>query len=480
MTDIQKKAIMYIRVSTEEQLENFSLKTQEEICKKEAAKRGYSIDKVFREEGKSAKSITGRPTLIKLMEYCRNKKRKIGALIVYRLDRISRDTADYLAIRKKLTEYGVSIISATEPTGESPTEKLIETILAGFAQLDNDIRAERSRNGMHTRFLSGLPNGNPPAGYIMVDGYVVKDKNCYEYIKKAWDLMATGTKSLREMAEILNALKLKNARTGKMYSFRMSSVHRIFRSKFYIGVIKSRKYNLEAQGQHIPMISKEQFLKVQEILDGRNRNILNITLRNRNNEDFPLRRFIKCIKCKKGFTASWCHGRLKKYAYYHCHSACKNSFTPRKIIHDSFAKLLSEKVLKQEHVTLYLFILRKVFEKRYTIIKQKQTRTEFQIRKLKEQKQTLIDKNLSGIYSDKDFKEQFDLIEERLKAILAFNSQESLIKYTKEEAQRYIEKILSDLPTTYEMFDIKLKRTFISLFFPKGLIWTYPGLKEIA
>ena len=45
-----------------------------------------------------------------------------------------------LAIRKKLTENGVTIVSATEPTGDSPTEKLVETILAGFAQLDNDIR----------------------------------------------------------------------------------------------------------------------------------------------------------------------------------------------------------------------------------------------------------------------------------------------------------------------------------------------------
>ncbi len=58
-------AIVYLRVSTEEQVDNFSLTTQEEICRKEAVRRGMRIIKVFREEGKSAKTITGRPVLIR-------------------------------------------------------------------------------------------------------------------------------------------------------------------------------------------------------------------------------------------------------------------------------------------------------------------------------------------------------------------------------------------------------------------------------
>ena len=141
-----KKAVIYLRVSTEEQVDNFSLDTQEELCRKEATKRGYQIVEVFREEGRSAKSILGRPVLINLLEYCRKHKKNLEAVFAYRLDRISRQTSDYLAIRKKLGEHGINIISATEPTGDSPTEKLVETILAGFAQLDNDIRSERARN----------------------------------------------------------------------------------------------------------------------------------------------------------------------------------------------------------------------------------------------------------------------------------------------------------------------------------------------
>src|SRR5258706_9244088 len=112
-----KKAIVYIRVSSEEQVENFSLATQEELCRRDAKYKGYEIAEVFREEGKSAKTILGRPELLKLIDYCKKNKKDIGAVFVYRLDRLSRQTADYLALRKRLAGYSISIISASEPTG---------------------------------------------------------------------------------------------------------------------------------------------------------------------------------------------------------------------------------------------------------------------------------------------------------------------------------------------------------------------------
>lgn len=471
--------MLYLRVSTEEQLDNFSLKTQEEICKKEAQRRGYTIEKMFKEEGKSAKSISGRPTLAKLLEYCRKNKKRIGALIVYRLDRLSRQTGDYLAIRRKLNDFGITLISTAEPTGDSPTEKLIETILAGFAQLENDIRGERSRNGMHTRFMSGLPNGNPPAGYLMVNGYVVKDTGCFDQIKKVWDIMATGTKSSREIAEILNSYKLRSGKTGKLYKFTMKSIFRIFRNKYYMGVIVSKTYQLEVQAQHIPMINKETFDKVQEIIDGRNHNKAEIVLRNRNNKDFPLRRFIKCVKCNLAFSGSWSRGRGGLYAYYHCRGRCKNANVKRSVMHTYFSELLKTKLISQEYTAFYLSLFETVYQRRFNKIKQKQIRTATQIHKLRDLRQSLIQKNLSGIYSDKDFKEQFDLIEEQLENMATLSNQASMSKYANGTAKEYVEKIITDLPKAYEVCDIKQKRTLISLLFPAGLIWNYPGFTEI-
>ena len=144
-----------------------------------------------------------------MLEFCRKNKRTVDALIVYRLDRLSRQTVDFLAIRKKLAENEIAIISASEPTGNSPTERFIETMLASFAQMDNDVRSERTKNGLKARFMAGLTSGVPPLGYKSENGYAIKDPNTWDNVKKAWEIMGTGTKSLKEMAVLMNEWGVK-------------------------------------------------------------------------------------------------------------------------------------------------------------------------------------------------------------------------------------------------------------------------------
>ena len=69
-----QKAIIYTRVSTDEQVTNFSLGFQEKKCREYANKEGWRVVKVFREEGASAKTIAGRPVLRELVKYCKTKK----------------------------------------------------------------------------------------------------------------------------------------------------------------------------------------------------------------------------------------------------------------------------------------------------------------------------------------------------------------------------------------------------------------------
>lgn len=478
MKIVSKKAILYLRVSTEEQVDNFSLGTQEELCTKEAERRHLLIDKIFREEGRSAKSIVGRPVLIKLLEYCRKNKNKICALIVYRLDRISRDTADYLAVRKKLGDCGITVISSTEPTGDGPTEKLVETILAGFAQLDNDIRSERSKNGMYARFKAGLTSSPPPFGYIKINGFVLKDEASFDKIKKAWELMATGTKSTREMAEIMNKWGFKRVKDGKRFKISYKFALRIFRSKFYSGILYSPKYKEEAQGQHIPMITKETFFKVQDLLDGRNHKKVNITKHDISNEDFPLRRFVKCSRCNFGFTGSWSTGHGGRYPYYYCLKCRGSRYVSRKDLHAALAQLLREVNTKKLRLISTL-LTNKIFMQRLVRLKNRERITTNQIQKLTDQKQSMIDKNLAGIYPDDVFKEQYPLIEKQLQNLAMLNTSLPFEKYDLENVRKSVLDKLGDLPSAFEEFNIKQKRTFIGLLFPNGLVWNYPGLTVI-
>src|SRR5581483_3949817 len=111
---MNKKAYVYLRVSSEEQVSNFSLDNQQDYCLREAGRQEYEIIKVYREEGVSAKTLN-RPQLLQLLEDCRKNQKTVSAIFIYKIDRISRDTYDFLVIKRKLAEYGIRIISVTEP-----------------------------------------------------------------------------------------------------------------------------------------------------------------------------------------------------------------------------------------------------------------------------------------------------------------------------------------------------------------------------
>lgn len=471
-----KKAVIYLRVSTEEQVDNFSLDTQEDICRKEAAKRGYEVVEVFREEGKSAKFILGRPVLISLLEYCRKNKNKVQAVFVYRLDRISRQTADYLAIRKKLAEKEVTIISSTEPTGDSPTEKLVETILAGFAQLDNDIRSERAKNGLRARFLSGLISGKPPLGYKFEAGYAVKDPETWDRVKKAWDLMATGTKSLRDMAQIMNEWGLREKHGKREYRLRSQTTNRIFRLKFYAGKLTSVTYPEEVTGQHVPMISEEQFYKVQAILDGRNPNKIALAKRTFVNEDFPLRRIVKCAKCGVGLTGAWSKGKMgKRYGYYWCASKCNHKAIPVKGLEDALIDRLKLITPKEEALKLFIEFVYKTYHQRLSRLNKIKSEADREIEDIKAMRKVLVEKNLSGVYSDEIFKEQNAMLEEKMIKAQIMKDDAKIDKYNIDALTSFIKILLADLGETYRRSSIGQLKVLLGSVFPYGIAWDYSG-----
>jgi site-specific DNA recombinase len=141
---MSKRAVIYCRVSTKEQVEEGnSLSTQEKICREYSLKHGYDIAEVFVEQGESAKT-QNRPELRRMMAYCASKKNNISVAIAYKIDRISRNTDDYSQIRIVLKKYGVEIKSTSENFENNPAGRFMENMLANVAQFDNDVRTERS------------------------------------------------------------------------------------------------------------------------------------------------------------------------------------------------------------------------------------------------------------------------------------------------------------------------------------------------
>src|SRR6266699_796032 len=146
--------VIYCRVSSKEQIEGTSLESQRLACEEYARSNNIRILKVFVEQGESAK-FADRAQLIELLDFCRENKGRVQILLVWKVDRFARNVSDHFNIKASLLKYDVHIVSATEQIASNPEGKLMETILAGFAQFDNDIRATRTVQGMRRRIQEG-------------------------------------------------------------------------------------------------------------------------------------------------------------------------------------------------------------------------------------------------------------------------------------------------------------------------------------
>ena len=172
MTEItansNKKAVIYCRVSTKEQVdEGNSLVSQERLCRGYALKEGYEIVEVFIEKGESAK--TAKPKeLNRLLTFCTTKKDNAHAVIAYKVDRISRNMTDYSNIKVRLKKWGVVIKSVTEFFEDTPAGRFMENIIANVGQFDNDVRSERSMGGMKEATQEGRYVWMAPVGYSNV------------------------------------------------------------------------------------------------------------------------------------------------------------------------------------------------------------------------------------------------------------------------------------------------------------------------
>ena len=164
----QKKSLkivgLYVRVSTLNQVDRDSLKTQEERLKAYCAANGIKEFKIYKDAGLSAKD-TKRPALEELMMDI--KGGKIDGVLVIKLDRITRSIADLLHLTEFFNRYNVKFVSITESIDTSSAMgRAMQNLLGIFAQLEREVTAERVAIDMRHRASKGKWNGGVvPYGY---------------------------------------------------------------------------------------------------------------------------------------------------------------------------------------------------------------------------------------------------------------------------------------------------------------------------
>lgn len=470
-----RAGIAYTRVSTKEQAEGFSLAAQKDACQSYAKKLGFKIKKTFTDPGVSGKSLE-RPGLLALLEYCRNH-REISFVVCYKLDRISRQTSDYLIVRQKLAKHGIELLSATEPTGDSPAEKFVETVIASMAEFENSLRAERVSSGMRKRHEMGLHNGICRIGYEVkeVGGkkMAVPDPDTFDKVKDAWLVMATGTKSLSDMTKFM--ADLRTTRGGKI---RTQTLSRLFRDRFYIGILDSPKYG-ESQGVHTPMISKETFYKVQKALDSRNHKpISNKWVRT--SKTFPLRKHFVCGMCGSAFTGSFSKSRSgKKYSYYHCsNTKCRARNIPTDEMESYLMDYLRTLQPTDDFFKKFSLLLKADYQEEYQQISQTKKLAAKDIEILEEQLVRAAKKNLEGRYSDEVHDQiKADLENQKLVKEIVLN-EAIMEKYDIDTMLDWLEELLGDLGRAWEIASPGRQRLLLGSIFEEKPIWNYPGISN--
>ena len=199
------KAGLYARVSTDSQLEGYSIDAQKEFLISYAKSKDYTEFEYYIDGGYSGKDLN-RPAIQRLIEDCKNHK--IDAVFVFKLDRISRSQRDTLyLIEEVFNKYDVSFISMRENFDtSSPFGKAMIGVLSVFAQLERETILERTRIGLKKRAEAGLWRGGGkipfPYRYDRNTGTLVPIPEQVELLHKMISLYISG-KSFNAIGDIV-------------------------------------------------------------------------------------------------------------------------------------------------------------------------------------------------------------------------------------------------------------------------------------
>lgn len=255
-----KKAFIYIRVSTQEQVLGYSIQEQEERLEAYAKARGYIVVKKFVDPGHSGATLD-RPSLKVMIDEIKST----DIVLVYKLDRLSRSQKDTLyLIEEVFLKNDIDFISVVESFDTStPFGRAMIGILSVFAQLEREQIRERSMMGKHARAKAGLWHGGGRSkvvtGYDYVDGYLRINDYEAECVRFIYDSYMSGT----GLDTITNDVVNKFPGVTK----HSSTIKNVLTNPIYVGYIQYK--NNIYKGVHESIIDESDYEKVQELMKKR-------------------------------------------------------------------------------------------------------------------------------------------------------------------------------------------------------------------
>lgn len=452
--------VIYTRVSSKEQADtNQSLEWQKKYCINYASKNNLTILGYFGGTYESAKSDE-RKEFSRMLKFVKGQKVKVSYILVYSLDRFSRTGDSAIYIASELKKIGVNLLAVTQPIDtNSHAGALQQNIQFIFSKYDNDLRRQKSIDGMREKLLRGEWLGNTPTGYAYDRTHGTKEQRIIitekgKLIRQAFEWRAE-ERTYEEISERLTKAGLK-------IPFQLLTD--MFRNPFYCGIISHNLLNGEiVKGKHPALVSEELFLKANKLCKTSGFKMKVVE------ENLPLRRFVKDAETEIPFTG-YLVKKKNKY-YYKVNKPAVKVNRSIEIMHSKFKEVLyhysiDEKAIEPLKVQLK-YTWENLSESNADLVKalsSKISEIESKMDKLEERHAFgEISKDVYTKFTNKLIEEKKVVAEELEKISQKISNPQELINFTCRFASR--------LPSAWAESNFHQKQAIQNLIFPMGILY---------
>ena len=340
----QQKCYIYTRVSTSMQVDGYSLDAQKDKLRKYAEYQEMSIVGEYSDEGKSGKSVEGRPQFKQMLSDIENGKDDVDYVLVFKLSRFGRNAADVLSSLQKMQDYGVNLICVEDGIDSSKdVGKLMISVLSAVAEIERENILVQTMEGRRQKAREGRWNGGfAPYGYQLVNGELIIAEDEAEIIRIIYDKFVNTTMGMAAIAAFLNnsGYKKKLRQNNTIEGFSTSFVKGVLDNPIYCGklafgrrknekipgtrneyhIVKQKDYLL-SDGIHEAIISEEMWNQAHR--KRQETGVLQVKTHSLEHEHI-LSGIIKCPVCGSGMYGNVNRkkhpdrGYYKDYFYYAC------------------------------------------------------------------------------------------------------------------------------------------------------------------
>src|SRR3990167_2900195 len=303
------KYFLYIRKSTdEEDRQVLSLEAQLTELKEYAEKENFEIIETFIEK-KTAK-VPGREIFNSMLNKIDGGLPHLIGILAWHPDRLSRNSVDggrliYLLDTGKLG----GLKFPTFAFENNPSGKFFLAIGLSNAKYYVDNLAENVRRGNRAKLRRGEWPGQKPFGYVYDHRLrnIVPEPKEAKIVKRVFEEFATGKYGLTSISHRLAEFGVKSSNSKPRSN---SSIYNLLTNELYIGIMRWKGEPFE--GSYQPLITKQLFAKVQEVLKERGK-----PRKTRQKHSFQFCGLFRC-SCGAMFTAQYAKGNGGIYRYYRC------------------------------------------------------------------------------------------------------------------------------------------------------------------